>query len=529
VRRAKFAPSGLFAIALNAFGEEFDCKQETKPMAAFGEEFDVKGPLFPLERQGVVGVVGIQGPLLEHPNADFDDYDSIENRARMVFEDTDTQVLALRINSPGGAAAGCIELARALRKMSDETRKPIATIVDGMAASAAWAIACAATIGISAPPTSTVGSMAVYKTQVDQTALDRAMGLRFEFIASDGADLKLAGNPHIAMTEAVREFEREKVNLMTDLFYGLVEEMRGISRAQSAALRGAALLASQGAEKGLVDSLKTYGAFIQELQTPQGRKLHTMPPKTSTAAQAKASDKEWEALRTLAESDDETKRNMARKMLKTMMGEEEPSEPAADPQKKKDDEAKAEEDKKKEEEAKAAKAKEEEAKAQALAQQGAVAMAKELQEVRAISAETQAKLDAALKEAADAKALAATEAKRSELLAQRADFSAAQRATLAKVPLEIVEDAVKNWPRVHANPRAAVNATVTPITRGKASPVAVAMTDEQERALAVVRGSKPAGAGVESVGNEMTLGIVDPAAAEARLKELDEIAKAQAG
>ena len=510
--RAKFTPSGLLAITL----------------AAFGEEFDVKGPMQPVERVGAVGVVGICGPLLEHPNPDWDDYDSIQQRAQVAFLDPEVQVVALRINSPGGAAAGCIELARALRDMSEETRRGIAVFVDGMAASAAYAIASCATLGIFSPPTSTVGSMAVYKTQVDQTALDRAMGLKFEFIASDGADLKLAGNPHIAMTDEVRVHEQEKVNLMTDLFYSLVEEMRGISRAQSTALRGAALLASQGLENGLVNELKAYGAFLSDLQTPLGRKPTNMPPKTSTAAQAKASDKEWEALRTLAESDDESKRKMARKMLATMLGEggEGGEGGGSDPEKDKKDEearAKAEQDKK-DEEAKAAAAKQdEEAKAKALADAGTLAVAQELQTVKAELATERAARVASEQATAVAKA----EAQKTTLLASRPDFSDALRATLAKLPLADIQAAVKDLPRVHAGPRAAAAATLTPPTRGAEATVATAVLSERQQSVLDGLRRKPRTASAEHGSDgSLTLHLLTPEAAQARLEELDALAAA---
>lgn len=510
--RKKFTPSGLLALKAEAFGEEFE----------------TKGPMASLELHGSVAVVGIDGPLLQHPNPDWDDYDSIQARAEVAFRSAEVVAVGLRINSPGGDAPGCIELARALRSLADDTKKPLAVFIDGTAASAAYAIAAAATAGIFAAPTSTVGSIACYRTNVDLTAVDRALGVKMTFIASDDADLKLAGNPHVAMTEVVEAHEREKVNIITGLFYDLVSEMRGVTREQLVALRGGAFLGVQGPEKGLIDGLREYAAFLSDLQTPQGRKLMATPKIPAASTLMKASDKEWEALRTLSESDDEEKRKMAKSLLKKMMGDEEKAGDVTPPKKDEEDKevqekaalaAKAEEEKKKEGEAKAA---------QALATAGTLAVASELQTVKAELAEEKKARLASEKRALEAQ----LEGEKTKLLASRADFSDALRATLAKLPLEEIQKAVKDLPRVSATPMSSVRALQTQPRKGKAGPAAAGagLSEAQEKVLARIRGGGAPQAAVEhNEDGTLELHPISPEAAQARLEELDAELAAAAG
>src|SRR5579872_2930810 len=111
--------------------------------AHWGSEFDVGGrPQKPFEEAGAVAVVSICGPLYQRrdPWGWWDSYEEIEERARAAFESPSKKVL-LRIDSPGGDAAGCFELSRALRAMSEESGKELITYVDGMCASAAYTIA----------------------------------------------------------------------------------------------------------------------------------------------------------------------------------------------------------------------------------------------------------------------------------------------------------------------------------------------------------------------------------------------------
>ncbi len=505
MRHARFLQAGYLAIDPKALGAEFATQSPGAP--AF-------------EEQEGLAIVRIEGPLTTHPQKVFDpfmwaevvlwdSYDAIQERVAAAFESATARAVGLWINSPGGHAAGSIELARALRAMSLTSRKPLSVFVDGCAASAAYAIASCATSGIWAPPTSTVGSIAVYETHVDQTAADAAMGLKYTIVPTTGADLKLEGNGHVPFSEAMVKHVQAKVDLLTDLFDAVVEEFRGISRAELRAMRGAAFIAQQGAENRLVDGLRTYGEFAAELR--KGKITMPATAKTSTpSAQANGTDDEWAALRTLAESKDPEKCKMAKKMLGSMMGEGgEGGGEGDDDKKKKDDEAKAkaEDDKKKEEQ---------EAKAMALAT-NALELAREVSALKADNAAIRAERQAEKDQAA-----------RAQLYAGRPELSVAQKAILDELAPEKAKALLETWPRVSASARSSISASTQQGTRGKAdgtgSGSALSLTPAQQKIVDAKRRRRTGSETFAQLGADGTHSleeITDPEVLDKRIAELE--------
>jgi ClpP class serine protease len=476
-RRAKYVPTGFIALDPKAYGQEFVALASGVPTP-------------PYEDVGTAAVVDICGPLEQRSNWLWDSYEDIRPRAQAAF-DSALPAVVLKINSGGGAACGCVELARALRAMAEESGKPLYTYVDGLAASAAFVIACAATAGIYAMPTSTVGSISVYEAVPDISAQDALLGLSIKFIPATGADLKLVGNPHLPLSDAGAAHVQANVDVLANLVYEAVSDLRGISIDDIKALKGATQL-GVSANNLLVDGLVDWPAFLAGLDSPEG---------PSMGAQAKSVSYD-EALAALLETSkgDDDKAAKAKKMLSALLAEDEsPSE---------DDKDKEKKDK----EAAAAKAEEEEKDKEAKAQASATAVSL-AQELHALKAKI------AAKEESEARAA---------LLAQRPDFSAEVRKTLASTSLETLEHAVKTWPRIGASPSSSAKAStvsVRPERKGKAATNAE-LTPAQQAILDKVYGrSQGAKAAVYHPNGEVEVGIFDPEAAEARLAELAAMAR----
>ena len=515
--RRKYLQPGFLALAPQAHGQEFDVKAAEPKL---------------FEEYGALAVIRISGPLEQHPNWQWLDYETILCQAEAAFAST-ARAVALCVNSPGGSAAGCFELSRALRELSEKSRKPLGVFVDGMAASAAYAIACAATPGLlMAPMTSTVASLAVYEALIDQTAADTAAGLRFLFIPSTGADLKLTGNAHVSPSAEMVEHTQAQVDLLTEYFYSLVEEMRadaGVMPGDVQALRGATLLASQGVDRGLVDEINDWKGFLARLENFEGI---AMP-------QAKAKSPFSDALAALAaaaaEGDDEEK-TAAKKMLAAHYGAsgEEPNgepkpEPAGkaegepEPEPEKDEEkAKAEADEKAraeaDEKAKAASAEDEKMKAQAAkAGQGALAVSNEIalaNQVQAL-ANTVSALTSKLNASAEAD-------ERAKLFATRPDFSAEVKKAYAGLSIDALRVVVKTAPRVNVTPAAAASAAVPDVTPGRADNARVATSVEQSLLDRLDKGTGPQAAHARLEGANLVLDVMTPEAAAKRVKEMTE-------
>ena len=105
--------------------------------------FLMLGPDVPeSERVGSVAIVHVRGALAHYKTGGGDSYEAIEERVRAAFDD-DPAAVVLRIESPGGVVAGLNETVLRLRATSAERGIPLIAYVDEMAASAAYAIACA--------------------------------------------------------------------------------------------------------------------------------------------------------------------------------------------------------------------------------------------------------------------------------------------------------------------------------------------------------------------------------------------------
>ena len=500
---AAFAPRGTpLALESKAWGGEFLALMIGRdPNEA------------PYKLEGAVAIVEVSGPLMQHDHFLFDSYDRIRERARLAFADSAVKTVLLRIDSPGGEAAGCFELSRELRKMAAEAGKGLEAFTDTGAFSAAFALACAGS-RITVTSTGAVGSIGVFEMMVDTVAADRAMGARF--VAKASGKRKMDKNPHVPITPDAEAETQGKVDQMADLFFALVAEMRPMTVAQVEALEGSTQFGTQSVGTGLADQVSTWSALLARLNSAEPQGASTMSK----------FDEAYGAMKRAAEGDDEDAKK-AKKCLKAW----------DDGDKKEADAKKAEE----EEKAKKAKAsgeespedkekREKEAKAKAEADDADAKKAKAEADGKRAKEEEEAKAKA---KAGDSSALALTalarvqalEAERDarteadsrrELLASRPDFSQEMLALLKDAPLDQVKKAVETLPRTPSRMSARAAAAGVGGTRGSsqtgdASDVAHADADT-ESFIAKRMGLVTEGTGIVRAngGKVLQLGFMSP-------------------
>lgn len=489
----RYAPDGFLALDRRAWGGLFDAlsggPQEPKPFAMHGD----------------AAVVDVRGPLLKAADWCWDGYDAIRDRARAAFA-SNAKSVVLRIDSPGGDVAGCFELARELRALAASTGKRLTSYVDGMAASAAYALATAGA-EIVVPETGIVGSIGVFQALYEQTAADAAMGVRFVFVAS--GERKLDGNPHTPITDSAVANLTGQVAQLADLFFALVAEHRGLDLGAIAKFEGATVIGARAVAARLADRV---GTFADVVAGSSGA------ASTSEAAMS-GWDDEKKALRAklaaAAEGDDDEAKK-AKKMLAALDDAE--KEPDGDEEAKK---AKKAEDEKKDAEAKAKAAEEEQKKdeeAKALAS-NAKALALKVQELEAANAKREA--DEAAAKIASARAA---------LFAKRPDFSEAVKKTLASVPLAELEDAVKNWPRANASAGAAASAMTPDVSNGEPRKGAYEpkLTAQEQAVIAKLDAKREQPKAAVQRGNVLEMPMYTREQALARVAELEKLEKEMA-
>lgn len=203
---------------------------------------------------GLPGVIVVRGPLTHHPECPaLDSYDDIMRRAGQAFvseDGQDARPVWLVLDSPGGEASGLLATCRGLRRLSEQTGRPLYAYVEGQASSAAYALACSAD-RIFAAPDAKAGSIGVIEIVVDTTSADAQAGFSFELVAS--SPLKGRPNPHETLSEAAREEVQRNVDDVAELFFAWVAERRDGLDARP--LEARTYIGAEALRRGLIDEL----------------------------------------------------------------------------------------------------------------------------------------------------------------------------------------------------------------------------------------------------------------------------------
>lgn len=208
----------------------------------------------PFEMRDGVAVVRIDGPLSHHAGWWCDSYDEIKCRVGEALAARSTSVM-LVIDSPGGEVSGCFETARELRAMAEAARVPLVTYVDGMAASAGYALACCGST-IYTPQTAILGSVGVISGLVDMTEALTSWGIRVRLVTS--GERKADGHPYQAISDGAVAALQSMVDTLAGIFFQWVAEARagaGLTVESIRAMQAGVVLGADAKRAGLADEV----------------------------------------------------------------------------------------------------------------------------------------------------------------------------------------------------------------------------------------------------------------------------------
>jgi|HubBroStandDraft_3_1064219.scaffolds.fasta_scaffold14886_2 ClpP class serine protease len=259
------------------------------------------------ERIGEVAIVHIRDALDHHDDSFGDNYESIATRVRDAMtgadmiarhkvaqerhrwhegyregyvpladiEQTKPSVCVLEIDSPGGVVSGLNETSAKIVALSKEHGVPLVTYVNEMAASAAYALACAAP-KIYAPRSSISGSIGVISTMASQHEADRADGLDYRLITSGAR--KADGHPHAPISDAAVNAERKRVMSLAKDFWRLASKARGVPMRDIQALEAGIYLGPEAERRGLIDGVMSRDELLVSLsKAPKSAKKSAAP------------------------------------------------------------------------------------------------------------------------------------------------------------------------------------------------------------------------------------------------------------
>jgi ClpP class serine protease len=207
----------------------------------------------------MIGPIGVGLSQIEKQCGSTDTADLISEARAMV--DDGAEKLMVHGDSPGGMAGGTPEAAEAMSEL--EVPWFVYAGPAAMLCSAAYYFSAAAD-KIYASESAEIGSIGVYMPWVDQTAAYAAEGLNVELIKNKEGDLKGAGYPGTALTDAQREDLQKGCQQLFDMFAEFVQDKRpgGIS---ADSMRGQSFLAAEARNRHLIDGVASYESAYKTL------------------------------------------------------------------------------------------------------------------------------------------------------------------------------------------------------------------------------------------------------------------------
>jgi signal peptide peptidase SppA len=222
----------------------------------------------PYSRIDDIAVIPIHGTLINRgafigAYSGVTSYEGVKFQLRHAGADPETRAVILDIDSPGGQAAGAFEAAAAVRELA--AQKTVVAVVDDMAASAAYAIASAAT-RIFVTPSGMVGSIGVVMLHLDHSKRLENAGVVPTLIHAGSH--KVDANPFQKLPDGVREDLQAEVDAAQDKFVECVATGRkNLTPAAIRATEARTYIGTDAVAAGLVDEVGTMETVLEAFAT----------------------------------------------------------------------------------------------------------------------------------------------------------------------------------------------------------------------------------------------------------------------
>lgn len=220
-----------------------------------------------------VGIITITGSLVNRgawigASSGLTSYEGVQHQLKRAAASEDVKSILLDIHSPGGEAVGAFETAAMVRQVAKS--KPVTAVVNGMAASAAYAIASGAS-DIVVTESGIAGSIGVVWMHADYSRYLENEGVKPTFIFA--GKHKVDGHPFGPLPEAVQADIQAEIDAVYAQFLKTVAAGRGDRMSIDAArATEARVFAGEAAVKvGLADRVGTFESVLTDLSRAAGR------------------------------------------------------------------------------------------------------------------------------------------------------------------------------------------------------------------------------------------------------------------
>lgn len=208
-----------------------------------------------------VAVIEVYGPITNTGGVDIfggigASADRLIPLIREVKTNNQYKALILKIDTPGGSAAGSQSIYRELMRLKEETDKPIIATMGDSATSGGYYIASAAH-HIMANPATLTGSIGVIMEVGNFEGLYEKLGIDFEVFK--GGEYKDLGNPNRSITQEESIILQDLTDDIYEQFIAAVAEGRGMDDESVRSLATGEIFSGRKAyQMELVDELGNY-------------------------------------------------------------------------------------------------------------------------------------------------------------------------------------------------------------------------------------------------------------------------------
>ena len=219
--------------------------------AAYG--FDSKAQNKPFAFQDGVAIIPIHGSLINRFGQCYGyvtGYNFIRRQRDAAMADPDVTAIVYDVNSGGGEAEGCFELAD--ESFALRGTKPTISVVDSACYSAAYALASTSD-QVVVTPTGGAGSVGVYTMHVDMSKMLEDWGLNITLIHA--GEHKVDGHPYAELPEDVRADMQKSVDATYNKFVESVARNRNLSVEAVKDTQARCYSADDALALGLIDSV----------------------------------------------------------------------------------------------------------------------------------------------------------------------------------------------------------------------------------------------------------------------------------
>lgn len=227
--------------------------------AAFG--FNAQEQRKPFAFANGMAIIPVSGTLVNRFNWAYSSvtgYNFIRSQINSALADDDVTGIVLDVNTYGGEAAGCFELAADIR--AARSKKPVMAVVDSNAYSAGYAIASAAS-KIVLTPSGSVGSIGVIAMHVDMSKAWADYGYKVTLIYE--AEHKADGNPYEPLPDDVKASIQKNIHTSYGMFTALVAENLGMDEQKVRDTKSRIYRAEEALSLGLIHAIATPNQAVQ--------------------------------------------------------------------------------------------------------------------------------------------------------------------------------------------------------------------------------------------------------------------------